>query len=152
MKRFQFRLQKVLEYKEEIEKQRMHDLADAREELARQVERYERIQAVREENTVSLSRKASEKEIHPDEIQAHLRYQRKLEADLSEQNRRVAGAEAHTEKQRQILLEAAKERKTLETLKEQKLLTHRAESDRQERNFFDEVATMRHHRGRDNHD
>jgi flagellar export protein FliJ len=64
----------------------------------------------------------------------------------------VAGAEAETEKQRQILLDAAKERKTLETLKEQKLLSHRAETDRQERNFFDEVATMRHHRERDKND
>jgi flagellar protein FliJ len=152
MKRFQFRLQKVLEYKEDIEKQKMNDLAAAKQALAEEMDRLEWIQTTHKANGEALKCRTAEKTIRPDEIQAHLRYQKKLEADLKAQTRRVEAAEEKTEKQRQILLDAAKERKTLETLKDKKLQSHLAEVERQDRNFFDEVATMRHHRERGDHD
>ena len=104
MKRFQFRLQKVLEYKEDIEKQKMNDLAAAKQALADEMGRLECIQATHTTNGEELRRRTEEKTIRPDEIQAHLRYQRKLEADFNAQARRVESAEAKTEKQRQILL------------------------------------------------
>jgi flagellar export protein FliJ len=58
----------------------------------------------------------------------------------------VASLAAEVRKVQERLLEAAKERKILETLEEKQLIAHKLEAERVEQGIIDEIATVRHNR------
>jgi flagellar FliJ protein len=137
-----FRLEQVLSYRKEVEKMRTMELVTARQEfegVCEQIKQEKR--KVDHLNTECLDRQRQgisimDLQLYADFFQrksADIR-QQKLEADNL--NRRVA------EKQT-ILVEAALDKKVLETLKEKKALAHNCKMSEKERGFLEELALQK---------
>jgi flagellar protein FliJ len=71
---------------------------------------------------------------------------KKVAKDIEAQKQKLIEIAEAIEQQRMILLEAAKERKTLETLKEHKYEEWMEEVEAEERKFLDELATLKYAR------
>ncbi|MEE9464908.1 MAG: flagellar FliJ family protein [Candidatus Neomarinimicrobiota bacterium] len=71
----------------------------------------------------------------------------RLNTDLRHQVHSVQVASEEVEKQRKVVEQAAKEKRTLEKLKEQYQKSVRIQQDRDERKATDEVAALRHRQG-----
>jgi len=71
-------------------------------------------------------------------------YGLRLEREVIEQQERLRRAGALVEEKRQIWMEARKERRTFEVLKERALIEHRRAVNRQERIVLDEIGGQRH--------
>lgn len=148
MKKFNFRLQKVMQVKEEVEKQKMLDLADAKRFVAEEEKRLGHLQSQDEAYRETIERRKTAERINPMEMDLYYRYLRKLGDEIDLQNGRVQDARDKMEKRRQVLLNASKERKVLEKLREKKYTAFRAEVTKKEQNFIDDVATVNHVRGK----
>ena len=144
MKRFHFTLQPVLEQRERIEdekqqnvaqKQRAHDEADA--ELRRlYVEFKAQSTRIREKHR---SVEAEELRL----MYAHVHF---LDRCIVAQIQIVAEKKVALEKARKELLEASKERKVVEKLKERRKTAHAAEIARLEQNELDDNNARRYAR------
>lgn len=152
MKKFRFRLQKVMEVKEEVEKQRMLELVEAKKCVSQEKEELERLQIRNRECWEKIEERKTEDRINPVEMNLYYCYLRKLGNEIDLQNNRVQDAENEMEKRRRILLDASKERKILEKLKERKYTAYRSEMLKMEQDFFDDIANTKHSRGRESRD
>ena len=68
--------------------------------------------------------------------------------DLDKQKKEVAAAQQKVDEKRALLVDAAKNRKILDKLKEKQSLAHMQRSMRNEQNFMNEIAGNRHLRQR----
>ena len=78
------------------------------------------------------------------DFQVQVWHTQKLNADLVHQVSTVHDASVEVEKKRQVVELAAKEKRTLEKLKEQYKESARLEQDRDERKAADDIAALRH--------
>lgn len=143
-KRFRFTLQPVLEHRERIEdekqqvvaqKQRHFDAAQA--ELNRLNDEFRRHSALLRDQHRAFD--GEELRMH----YAHLQY---LDRVIIAQIRVVAERRVALDRARAELLEASKDRKVVEKLKERRRETHAAEAQRVEQNELDDSNARRHGR------
>jgi flagellar protein FliJ len=139
MKKFNFRLQRVIEVREVKKKQCQRDLALSQEELTRREQLLE--QAAEE------SRSSCERLRHALAAPARARELTALDGWRHRQAQEGVVQEAQTEEQRlegdqrrAALILAAKDKKALERLKEHALEEHRGETLREEQAFLDELG------------
>lgn len=143
MKRFTFRLATLQRLRENLRDERRSQLADAYradEILQEQEQRLAQEQACL---SAALREAAAPGEIEVDRLLSDHRYSLLLIAQqrhLSQQ-RQAVGEEI--ERRRQLLIEADREVRVLEKLKEHQLQRHRDEENRQEIKQLDEVAQRR---------
>lgn len=146
-KKFVFRLQSVLEVKlrkEDEEKKKLADLiAWQREEEQILVD----LQAKEAETRARLKNaQATGQWLEIDELKRISFFLKKVAKDIEAQKQKLIEIAQMIEAQRDALLEAVKERKTLEKLKERHHEEWLAEIEEEERKLLDELATLKYAR------
>ena len=140
MKRFGFRLQNVLNYREEIEQQRRLILARAIELVQAQERELmscreltsEAMEEMRQLGTRKLDLAALRQQ------QAHLASVRRR---LTEAAERLRAAQGETESARQGFVEARKDRRALELLRAQRAADYGHEAEVQDQKELDEIGS-----------
>ena len=144
MRRFQFNLQRVLDYRVTIEEALLAELAAIRaeheRELARLADMVLATEAFRRKTRDWLSTGG------PEEIKRAYNYLQHLMRMVSAQEANIRRIEERRNRKTAEVIEASKSRKALERLREYRLAEHRQESERQEQNFLDDIAGVRHRR------
>lgn len=143
MPRFQFRLQKFLSVKEQIENQKELEYANALRVLEEEKRKLAEFIQHKDE-TVQKLRSSVERSISPYEIRRFNNNIERLKQQISTQKERVTAAEEFVEQKRQELVQAMKERKALEIVKENAREEHLIEEDRAERKQIDELISFKH--------
>lgn len=136
---FKFKLQRVLDYREQLEEEAKVRYANAQASLQQCRERMTRLAA--EINDAEIKRSEIDQ---PSEHWLHDQYIKGLKADqreLSLQERMLAQM---AEEARRHLSERAIERKALDKLKDHHKIQYYRAEQKQELNFNDEIATIRH--------
>lgn len=146
-RRFRFRLQTVLEYKQRREEEEQRELAKKKEILAKEEKRLRSLQRLQETRRQELAEKSAKGDLNVDELRMYHEHQKKMARDIAHQNVRVQQAQADMEFQRQKLLQASKEKKTYEKLKEKHHQAFVAEVEAEEAKLIDEIATTKFDRG-----
>ena len=138
MKRFRFRLQKVLEYREGLRKESERELAFKNREL---FEREERLRGIMAEQDRAGG--VGEKLTTMAEVLLHGDYYRYLQQSLVDQRERVKEATEAVDAAREAYLARAVEEEKLSTLKEKKHEEFKEERAKAERKQLDELTVTR---------
>jgi flagellar FliJ protein len=149
VKKFQFRLQPLLKLKSHRERERQKDLATALEKVHSQKSRLSDIDSRRLE-TLEFQRHRLEGTLSTASLQACSRYLVRLKADTLAGREVLSGLEQQAEERRTLLVEAARQRKMYERLKERQQHKYYAEMNRAENKELDEIALQAHRRRREN--
>jgi flagellar FliJ protein len=139
MKKFNFRLQKVMEYKEHREKDKQRELAQAREILQREKEVLSEMEEQKFSCEKNLLKKRKEK-VNLRENHLHQVYLTKIVKGIKKQEVSVRESEKECSKKIENLLETSREKKSLEKLKGKKLVSYLQEILRAEQKEIDEFA------------
>jgi flagellar FliJ protein len=142
MKQFRFRLQPVLNVAEKREESAQHDLVIARsreEELRGQLKAMERTWLAWEAKLRREQRGALDMK----RLREHSDMLRRLQRQIGEQRERLAEAERLAAARRDALTEVAKERRTLERMREKQLARHHAACAAREVKSADDLVTTR---------
>ena len=140
---FRFRLQSLLQHRKHHEDDCQKDLARARTALQKEEQALNRFQ----ERIADQQRKmqAKQKDRHTvTEIKNFQNFLLALEQDIARQQQRVVESQAQFEEKRSNLMEAMKQRKILERLKENERLRYHRNQQKKERSQMDEVASGQH--------
>jgi flagellar FliJ protein len=146
-KKFKFRLEPLLKLRRHREKERQKEHSAAAAEVHKQKLQIQSIDYSRL-TALDHQRQRLSGRICVAEALVYSRYLMKLK------RRRLAGTsllhalEKEAEQKRRKLIEAARERKTYELLKEKQQLRHRAGIEKQDQKELDEVAVTSFRRGR----
>lgn len=140
-----FGLEQVLNYRREVEKLQKIQYADAKRSYERAEERLrhdeQHVSVVGQE---FVSRQ--EQGISALEMQLYSDYFIRKKDDLIVQRLEVDGLNTQVNNERDILLEASKDKKILELLKEKKVADHKKMLANKEQAFLDEVALLQNER------
>mgnify|MGYP002479885693 CR=1 FL=1 len=136
MKNYKYKMDKVLEYRENIEKVKVEDYAKINYKLMKEQEHLSKLQEEFEEK-----KKKSASDIYG--MKMNFLYKEKLKAELDAQVHRVdeISEKAHTA--RGILIEARKDRKIMEMLKEKDHENFKKEVLAEEQKELDDLSVMR---------
>lgn len=137
---FRFNLQKVLDYRAQVEDQAKQALAKAEQAHQTARARVENLQATLAAHLDAMSRDA----LSAADIWLGQNYAKRLAGDLALAHQNEARLAQDVILRRQELVEKAKERKLLEKLKETQAERHAREENRKEQAEFDEMATLRY--------
>lgn len=142
MKQFKFKLETVLKVKTRIEDLRKLELGEA--EFRREKARLE-LSRCQEEVTINirLYREKFQQRINPDEANNYYQYLTWLNHQVDLASLKLQECEKEVAERRQRLIEASKEKKILEKLKEKAYQDYQAEQLNAEINFLDELGTGR---------
>ncbi|MDA8414011.1 MAG: flagellar export protein FliJ [Desulfobacteraceae bacterium] len=139
MSKMIFGLEQVLSYRKEVEKVCKMEFTAAQQEFDGACERLNR-----EEGRVSrLNTEVQERQregITAMELQIYANFFRRKIVDIDLHRKETATLNDRMAQKRDILVEAAKEKKALETLKEKKLRIHNQDVLNKERIFLEEIA------------
>jgi flagellar FliJ protein len=151
MKKFNFRLERLLQYKAQIEDQKRRELASKTEELNRQNTIFRDLTFRREEY---LRKYAALFVGHVDieGLKTTRRYLEKIHRDLVNQARKVIDCEKKVERARSELVEGMRDRKKYENLKERKFKSYVRDSNRAEQKTLDEFGAQAEQRKSMNRD
>lgn len=138
---FRFNLQKVLDYRSQLEDQAKLALAKAQQAHQRQVKLIAEINRNLVEHLESM---AHATDLTAADIWLSRNYANRLAGDLFQARQREAQLAQDVRTRRLELVEKAKERKLLEKLKETQAIRHEREENRKEQAEFDEMATLRY--------
>lgn len=140
MRRFEFSLQKVLDYRQRREEQAIRAFAEAQAQLLHEQAVLHKLVVEREE---CLRRSHRRQRLTVDLLDVEQTYLSALEERIEAQRERVAEAEKVLEERQEALIEAQRERKALERLREKHYEQWRQEILRIEQKALDELATAR---------
>lgn len=141
MRRFSFKLQRLLNIKNSLEELRKNEFRAANQKLAEEIDNEKKIG----ENINSYQKMFADltkKKVSPIYLYNHSRYQSFLITDLERQRDEVKKCRDVLEKQREKLNRAIKERKTFETLKDKKFEDYKFEFEKEEQKELDESTSQ----------
>lgn len=133
MKRFKFRLERILHYRNIVRDEKRRVLALAVERL-----RVEREQLVRLEQEFAANT-IEGLVLREQELAMRAMYAARLREEIARQRERIATAEEEVLKARAEYIEASKEAKALTTLRERKLTEYKEEIEKEDGKFLDEL-------------
>lgn len=139
MNSYEFSMEKVLKWREDIEKTNMESLAKIQNELRRQESILRDL--MQEEKRVKAN-SPRYKDINQLKLQ-HL-YIQKIEGEIQEQDDLIQETSGKLEDARQELIEAQKNRKIMEKLKERDMDAYRHSINSAEQKELDEIAVLKH--------
>jgi flagellar FliJ protein len=142
MAKFIFRLQSFLTLKEKLEDQKKMDYGRAMAELERERAKLREIEGEKAMKVGEFTELAKGT-IEPVKFTRYNLYIEVLKQRIIEQKKAVAKAEQIAEEKRLILVEAMKERKALQTLKDKNFEEFKEEEKRAEQRMVDEVVSFR---------
>lgn len=140
MRRFEFSLQKVLDYRQRREEQAIRAFMEAQAQLLHEQAVLHKLIVEREG---CLRRSRRQQRLTVELLDVEQTYLSALEERIETQRERVAEAEKVAEEKREALIEAQRERKALERLREKHYEQWRQEILRTEQKVLDDLATVR---------
>ncbi|KAF5048326.1 Flagellar FliJ protein [anaerobic digester metagenome] len=140
---FIFKLEKVLEFRTQLEDQAKLALSKALQDLQEQAVRVEGL----ERDLAACQEEMSRiKQMTQPELWLWSGWRNRLELDKKQAQAKLAVLERLVEERRLDLVAKAKDRKLLEKLRAKQAVRHGQEEQRKEQSAFDETATLRHGR------
>ena len=143
MAKFQFSLQQYLGVKEQIEDQKELEYAHALRKVEEEKQKLAEMLQQREENIEAL-RSTLAKSISPLEIRRFNNVIERLKHQIRVQEERVAVAKSMAEAKRQELVQAMKERKALEIVRDNAQEEFRLEENLAEQKQVDELVSFKY--------
>jgi len=143
---FKFRLQTVLEYKQKREEEETRELGRLLEILANEERELASLKRFRLKRQQEMAEKSARGKLNVEELKMYHEQQRKLARDIAAAEIKVQQAQADVEIQRKKLMEARKEVKTYEKLKEKHHANYLTEVNLEEQKLIDEVASTKYNR------
>ena len=137
MKKFRFRLERVLQYRELVKRDRKRELAAKTMQLQTEQERLNELGLAWEANGIPSG------PIPAEMLQLVERYSMWLKAAIEKQQKTVAEAKQAVEEARNAYIEAAKESEALKTLKTKKREEYLEYYYKEEGKFLDEISVQR---------
>ena len=144
---FNFKLETVLQHRRRIEEDCQRKLAAALADLAIEKRGLAGIENSRDQGREEFQQKLKSN-MTASEVLLYRRYLDQLAFDIADQKRKVAAAAQLFEKRRTELIAALKKRKVLDRLKEKQMIAAAKKGLKQERDFMNEMAVIRHARPR----
>lgn len=141
MPRFKFRLEQVRQYRKQLEEQAMQVMAHA---VMQRDATQARIVAIEEELEAQRIRLSSAASLSPAELWLARMYENALRSDLSAAEKLLAKQQVAVDQAREALVEKAKDRGLLDSLKEKQAARHASLERQQEQKTNDETATLRY--------
>jgi flagellar FliJ protein len=139
--KFQFNLQRVLDYRTQLEEQAKLGLAQARRNYQEQSQYLDRLRA----RLADLDeREAAKTDLDPAELWLARNYRQGLKQDIETGRRKLAELARVVDKKRREVVERSKDRKLLEKLKSNKALEFAREESNREQRENDDLATIRY--------
>lgn len=142
MKKFQFSLETVLEYKQQVLENLQTEHGAILARIRRQEERIERMEA----DYRALSGEFNQRKAEGTTILEAMKYEQYLrssERQLDEAYKRLRSLQRQEEKKRSEVVEAKKETSSIEKLKEKKLESYNKAVLKSEEAFIDEFVTTK---------
>ncbi len=148
--RFKFKLEKVLELRKRKEQEREKELADLKELLMREETFLEELkeEAARTSEIMHSLQEAVQEKLDMKELVRYYDYLEKVREKISDQIAQIRRVIADIEKKRQQLVEASKERKIMEKLKDNQYRKFKQTLETIERRFLDELGTINYNQKR----
>lgn len=143
MAKFKFNLQTVLKLKEQLEQNAKNNLGKATKVLEQEEKALEELFVYKEELIKSFKEK-SKQGTNVQELINHNNYLLKLNKRIKNQNQNVDIARRNVDKQRQVLVEASREKKVLEKLREKKFEEYMKEEYKKEQKITDEIVSYKY--------
>ena len=143
MPRFEFRLDRFLSVKEQIEDQKEIEYATALSIVEKEKAKLAELEQSRVQ-TVEDLRKSVSKKISPIEIRRYNNNIERLKHLIIVQTERLETAKLHAEEKRLELVEAMKDRKALETVKERNYEEYLKEEQKAERVVVDGLVSYQY--------
>ncbi len=146
MRKFEFNLQRVLDYRESIEEKLLGELAAVRAEHDREVGKLTAMMRARDSFRKKMKRQLSAGS--PDEIRTAYFYLNDLVRQIQSQEVNVMRAAEQKNRKTAEVVEASKDRKVMERLRDYKIVEHRVETQAQDQKFLDDLSSIRTNRAR----
>jgi flagellar protein FliJ len=141
MRKFNFSLQRLLDYKHAVEDALLAELAGIRAEHER--ERARLVEMISARDTFVRRVKKTLSTGDPEQIKRAYAYTQDLARQISSQEAKIQQLATKRDEKMAEVIEASKERKALDRLREQKANEHRQEAQRGAQAFLDDVASFR---------
>ena len=147
MKKFQFRLQVVLDIKEKLLEEKLLELSKVQRGLQEAIEKQRTLESYQLEiNQALLKVFESGNDLNLVEVQRYKDFINKLIVDISSQKVVVQNISRLLEVKRREVNEVLKEKKVLEKLKENQQKKHYQEFEQYERRELDDMSSSRYGR------
>ncbi len=143
---FNFKFQSILDLKVRLEDQKKSKYGEANEELKRQEDKLNVLYEERM-HQFNLMRERGKVGLTPKELIVYNNYIERLKRSIEIQKVVVERAKRAVEKARLELVEAAKQRKMFETLKEKKLEEYWEDYYKKEQSQLDEIVSYKYNGG-----
>ncbi len=144
MKRFLYRFQRILEFKEGVENSCRAELAEVLSVINREKTQLEFFNRVKQKH-MSSDRGVKSLQFNVELLRTGANYSLMLQRKIEEQKQQIEQIEAVLEDKRKNLLEAEKERRIYEKLKDRDQKLYLREQKREERKQLDQVGERIHH-------
>jgi flagellar FliJ protein len=138
MKKFKFRLEKILQYRDSLKQERLRELQLANEKLRTAEVRLEELKTEFENNHYSDGQI-----LQVEEVYIRSAYSERLKQEISRQHTHIDECKADVEQARNIYIEASREAEVLVKLKDKKQEAFNEYVAKQEEIFLDELVTQR---------
>lgn len=138
MKKFKFRLEKVLQYRNMIREEKRRALAIRNQELAAARVRLDDLEASAAANKI-----ASDAIMNVEELYLKGAYSERLKDEIIAQRLTIIEAEKMAEEARQEYITASRDAEALEKLKGQKLAEYQEYVFKEDEKFLDELTTQK---------
>ena len=142
MKGHGFHLEQILNYRCEMEKMRKQEFASAKREFERADDRLRREKERVENLSEEFSHRQGELESIQD-LRMYVDFFARKRADIKNQTERLDQLGSIVDDRREFLLDATKDKKVLESLKEQKVKEFNLMMEHKEQTFMDEISIQK---------
>lgn len=137
-----FELEQVLRYRRDMEKMRKQEFAFAKQELESATELLEKQKS--DVSRLTREFKAKQSELHTiDELNRYVHFFAKKRDDILQQKEQIEYLDGVMNDRRTELLDATKDKKALEALKDKKISMLRTHQAQKERDFMDEISIQK---------
>ena len=138
---FHFSLEKVLQYRQQLEDQAQLALAQAQK---RYQEQTRRLESLKEQLQTQEEYFQAQTNITANDIWLWRNYKERLLQEIQQAEEKLRQLASEVNKRRTEAVNKAKDRKLLEKLKTNQLNKHLEQEQHKEQQEFDEMATLRH--------
>ncbi len=142
MKRFSFRLNSILNYRNYMEKKAQRDLIAFRNEYMKVENKVRRLACKRTENSTKCRDEAS-RGLSVPMYKIYQSFLHKLGHDIDKAHMGLQKEQKRVDRQKKILERESIKKRTLETLKDLQLTNFIKEAEQEEQKFMDEMVTIR---------
>jgi flagellar protein FliJ len=138
MKRFKFRLERVLQYRQVVKEEARRELLLKNSELQEELAQLQGLEQAAAAAAQQQERARSAAELHLLAL-----YAARMRQEIEKQQKRVAKARAAAEEAQRIYVAAAKEAEALRLLKQKRRTEYLEVCEKEEQKFLDELNTQR---------